>query len=68
LDLRQKAAKNRFWLSETNDLRTAAHALFATLRKLDAGSWKAIHVELAKGSAPLARAINDRLARAAAKR
>jgi L-threonylcarbamoyladenylate synthase len=60
--------RNTFWLSAARDLEAAAHALFATLRRLDEGKWKRLHVELAPGKDALALAINDRLVRAAAKR
>jgi L-threonylcarbamoyladenylate synthase len=57
---------NIFWLDPRGNLRGAARALFATLRKLDALRFKRIHVELAPGDG-LAQAINDRLRRAAAR-
>ncbi len=60
---------NVFWLStECGDLTEAAHRLFDQLRAIDDGSWSHIHAELAPGNGALALAINDRLARAAAKR
>jgi L-threonylcarbamoyladenylate synthase len=60
---------NIFWLStECGDLTEAAHRLFDQLRAIDDGSWSHIHAELAPGNGALALAINDRLARAAAKR
>jgi L-threonylcarbamoyladenylate synthase len=62
------APKNIFWLTQNGDLRAAAKALFASLRKLDAGGWTKIHAEQAPGYNALALAINDRLTRAAAKR
>jgi L-threonylcarbamoyladenylate synthase len=65
---RVKAGRNVFWLSERGDLRRAARGLFGTLRALDGGAWKRIHVELAPGADAFALAINDRLMRAAAKR
>lgn len=58
--------KNVFWLDPRGDLRGAARKLFGTLRKLDDGRFKTIHVEFARGGG-LADAINDRLRRAAAK-
>jgi L-threonylcarbamoyladenylate synthase len=61
-------AKNVFPLSRNGDLAECAKALFATLRRLDKGDWKRLHAELAPGESALALAINDRLARAAAKR
>jgi len=61
-----RAAKNIFWLDARGDLRGAARRLFALLRELDAGGFKKIHVELARGGG-LAEAINDRLRRAAAR-
>jgi L-threonylcarbamoyladenylate synthase len=61
--------KNIFWLSDRrSDLEQAAHNLFDRLRMLDDGSWPHIQAELALGTDALALAINDRLARAAAKR
>ncbi len=60
---------NIFWLSEERgDLTQAAHNLFERLRTIDDGRWSHIHAELAPGTGALATAINDRLARAAAKR
>lgn len=60
---------NIFWLADLRGgLAQAAHRLFDTLRLLDAGEWTAIRAELAPGSDALALAINDRLARAAAKK
>lgn len=65
--------ENIFPLSKKQNLREAAHNLFAALRALDVSKkrWKKIHAELAREKiAPddraLAAAINDRLARAAA--
>lgn len=58
---------NIFWLDEGGDLRGAARRLFATLRRADAGGFKRIHLERAQGGG-IADAINDRLARAAARR
>lgn len=59
---------NIFWLSDTRGgLEQAAHRLFGQLRALDEGGWTGIHAELAPGADALALAINDRLARAAAK-
>jgi L-threonylcarbamoyladenylate synthase len=60
------AAKNIFWLSERGDPNEAAKNLFAWLRKLDRTGWKQLHAERATGHTGLARAINDRLSRAAA--
>lgn len=66
--------ENVFPLSAKHDLQDAARNLFAALRALDASKnrWKKIHAELAPVRAAakdraLAAAINDRLARAAAK-
>jgi L-threonylcarbamoyladenylate synthase len=59
-------ADNVFWLDERGSLAGAARRLFATLRKLDAMGFAAIHVQLAQGG-ELAAAINDRLERAAAR-
>jgi L-threonylcarbamoyladenylate synthase len=58
--------RNVFWLDERGSLAGAARRLFATLRKLDAMHFAAIHVQLAHGGG-LAAAINDRLQRAAAR-
>jgi L-threonylcarbamoyladenylate synthase len=59
---------NVFWLADLRGgLAQAAHRLFDKLRLLDAGDWTSIRAELAPGSDALALAINDRLARAAAK-
>ncbi len=60
------SGKNIRWLDARGDLRKAARRLFALLRELDAGDFRAIHVELAPGGG-LAEAINDRLRRAAAR-
>jgi L-threonylcarbamoyladenylate synthase len=60
-------AKNIFWLSAAGDLRQAGRRLFALVRRLDRGSWKRLHAELAPSAGPGA-AINDRLRRAAASR
>lgn len=59
-------SQNIHWLHIHGDLQFAAHRLFAKLRELDSAGFTQIHVELAQGSG-LAEAINDRLARAAAK-
>jgi len=56
-----------FWLTEDGDLTTAAATLFDLLNRLDDGRWAALAVEAAPDRG-LGRAINDRLARAAAKR
>ena len=62
------AGKNVFWLSDTRGgLEQAAHHLFGQLRALDEGGWTRIRAEFAPGADALALAINDRLARAAAK-
>ena len=59
-------AKNVFWFDADGGLRGIARRLFATLRQLDDGRFRKIHVELAHGEG-LADAINDRLRRAAAR-
>ncbi|MFA6287099.1 MAG: L-threonylcarbamoyladenylate synthase [Opitutaceae bacterium] len=59
---------NVFWLTQKGRLPLAAHLLFAMLRQLDNGHWRKIHAEIAPGKSALAMAINDRLARAAAKK
>jgi L-threonylcarbamoyladenylate synthase len=61
-----RRAHNVFWLDARGDLRGVARRLFATLRQLDDGRFKKIHVALASGVG-LADAINDRLRRAAAR-
>jgi L-threonylcarbamoyladenylate synthase len=58
---------NIFWLTERGDATEAAHNLFAHLRALDAGGWRHLHAERAPARAALAPALNDRLARAAAR-
>ncbi len=55
-------------LSPAGDPEEAARALFAALRGLDRGGWSRLHAETAHGRSALALAINDRLARAAARR
>lgn len=60
-------AANDFWLTEDGDLPTAAATLFDLLNRLDDGRWTSLAVEAAPDHG-LGRAINDRLARAAAKR
>ena len=60
--------KNIFSLTTTGRLPLAAHRLFDLLRKLDDGRWTKIHAEIMPGRSALAMAINDRLARAAAKK
>jgi L-threonylcarbamoyladenylate synthase len=59
--------KNIFWLTERGDVAEAARHLFARLRALDAGGWHRLHAERAPARAALAPAVNDRLARAAAR-
>jgi L-threonylcarbamoyladenylate synthase len=59
-------ATNIFWLDAHGRPEGAARRLFATLRKLDGMKFTRIHAELAPGDG-LARAINDRLQRAAAR-
>lgn len=56
--------RNVFWLDARGDLRGAGRRLFSTLRRLDEGGFRRIHVELAGGPG-LAEAINDRIRRAA---
>ena len=62
-----RGVKNIFWLSERGDLTEAAQNLFAKLRQLDRSGWTHLHAERGPGDAGLARAINDRLTRAAAR-
>jgi L-threonylcarbamoyladenylate synthase len=57
---------NVFWLDARGDLRRAARRLFATLRRLDHGGFRRIHVERPAG-AGLAEALIDRLVRASAR-
>jgi len=57
-----------FWLSEDGNEASAAAKLFDLLQVLDRGQYTALHLETAPDSAGLSEAINDRLARAAAKR
>jgi L-threonylcarbamoyladenylate synthase len=54
---------NVFWLDARGDLRRAARRLFATLRRLDRGGFRRIHVERPAG-AGLGEALVDRLVRA----
>jgi L-threonylcarbamoyladenylate synthase len=58
--------KNVFWLDAVGDIRHAARRLFAMLRELDEGAFRRIHVERPVGGG-LAEALQDRLARAAAR-
>ncbi len=60
-------AKNIFWLTPTGRPANAARTLYARLRALDSGRWQAIRAEWIPGTTGLAPALNDRLARAAAK-
>jgi L-threonylcarbamoyladenylate synthase len=57
---------NVFWLDARGDLRRAGRRLFATLRRLDEGGFRRIHVERPAG-AGLAEALSDRLVRASAR-
>ena len=59
--------ENIFWLDPRGDLRGAARRLFALLRRLDAAGHARIHLEKIPGRAGLAEALNDRMARAAAR-
>ncbi len=57
---------NVFWLSSGGSAQTAAHALYAVLRRVDTYGFKRILCEPAPANAgALAEAINDRLTRAA---
>ncbi len=58
---------NIFWLDARGDLRGVARRLFAVLRRLDDAGFARLHVERAPDRDGLAHAINDRLARAAAR-
>jgi L-threonylcarbamoyladenylate synthase len=55
-----------FWLDAHGELKAVARRLFAVLRNVDAAGFARIHLERATGGG-LADAINDRLARAAAR-
>jgi L-threonylcarbamoyladenylate synthase len=57
---------NIFWLDSKGELRRAARRLFSTLRRLDEGGFRRIHVERPAG-AGLAEALLDRVVRAAAR-
>lgn len=57
--------RNIFSLDPKGDPQGAARRLFALLRKVDAGGFRRIHVELAPGGG-IGDAINDRLRRASA--
>lgn len=61
-----RLAPNIFWLDPQGKLSGAARGLFALLRKLDAMNFECIHVERAPNRG-VGLAINDRLARAAAR-
>ncbi len=63
---RHARGENIFWLDSKGELPGVARQLFSMLRRLDAASFAAIHVEAARGPG-LAEAINDRLRRAAAR-
>ena len=65
-----RTASHVFWLSARGDMRESARRLYATLRRADAGGFRAIVVERCRATAgdALAAAINDRLTRAAGKR
>ena len=58
---------NIYWLSETGDLNEIARNLFDLLQKLDTQGFKKICIEQVPAEEGLGVAINDRLARAAAK-
>jgi L-threonylcarbamoyladenylate synthase len=60
-------AKNIFWLTPDGRPAAAARSLYTRLRALDRGGWQAIRAERVPGAAGLAAALNDRLARAAAR-
>ena len=60
-------SKNVFWLTPDGQTAAAAHSLYSNLRALDRGGWQAIRAERVPGTAGLAAALNDRLARAAAR-
>ncbi len=64
---RSALPKNVHWLDPRGDLRGAARNLFAVLRDLDAAGFTRLHFERAPATDGLAAAINDRLARAAAR-
>jgi L-threonylcarbamoyladenylate synthase len=56
-----------FWFDPRGDLRGVARRLFAVLRRLDTAGYRRLHLERAPDTDGLAHAINDRLARAAAR-
>jgi L-threonylcarbamoyladenylate synthase len=56
---------NTFWLSEDGDPGEVARRLFSVLRELDEVGFDSIEAEPMPDEADLARAINDRLRRAA---
>ncbi len=58
---------NIFWLDPRGDLRGAARRLFALLRRPDNAGHTRIHLEKIPDHAGLAEALNDRMARAAAR-
>jgi L-threonylcarbamoyladenylate synthase len=60
---RASLGKNVFWLDAKGDLRRAARRLFATLRELDEGGFRRIHVERPSGGG-ISEALADRLSRA----
>jgi L-threonylcarbamoyladenylate synthase len=64
---RVASGKNVFCLDAKGALPRVARQLFAMLRSLDEAGFTHLHFELARGSAGLADAINDRLRRAAAR-
>jgi len=62
----QNPRKNDYWLSETGDLEEVAHNLFDLMRRLDGSSdCGKILMEMPAAETGLARAIRDRLQRAA---
>jgi len=63
---RGESAENVFAFSPDGALPAAARGMFALLREIDGLKFRAIHVELARGTG-LTEAINDRLRRAAAR-
>jgi L-threonylcarbamoyladenylate synthase len=63
---RSRKRSNVFWLDAKGDLSRASRRLFSTLRSLDEGGFRRIHVERPKGPG-IAEALADRLVRAASR-
>jgi L-threonylcarbamoyladenylate synthase len=61
-----RSKPHSFWFSETGDLEEIGRNLYALLRAVDAEKPVSIYCQVPKGNHGLARAITDRLRRAAA--